>query len=160
MYALGITNAIAVALHVLSAVIWVGGMFFAYLALRPALAEHTALARAHLWTAVFRRFFPWVWACITLLLVTGFYLIFGAFGGFKQAPPFVNLMLALGIIMMLLFAHVYFASYRRLCHGVEVNDEAASKKAMNQIRIVILINLILGLIVIFVAMTGAFSLYD
>ncbi|MGH8377396.1 MAG: CopD family protein [Gammaproteobacteria bacterium] len=160
MNAIGIANAIAVALHVLSAVVWVGGMFFAYLALRPALAEHSALARAHLWAAVFRRFFPWVWACIAVLLVTGFYLIFGAFGGFKQAPPFVNLMLALGIIMMLLFAHVYFASYRRLRHGVEVNDEAASKKAMNRIRIVILINLILGLIVIFVAMTGAFSLYD
>ncbi|MGH8397389.1 MAG: hypothetical protein ACRETA_03985, partial [Gammaproteobacteria bacterium] len=92
--------------------------------------------------------------------VTGFYLIFGAFGGFKQVPPFVNLMLALGIIMMLLFAHVYFAAYRRLRHGVEVNEEDAVKKAMNQIRIVILINLILGLIVIFVAMMGAFSVYD
>lgn len=160
MNAIGIANAIAVALHVLSAVIWVGGMFFAYLALRPALAEHSALARAHLWSAVFRRFFPWVWACIAVLLVTGFYLIFGTFGSFKQVPPFVNLMLALGIIMMLLFAHVYFAAYRRLRHGVEVNDEDAVKKAMNQIRIVILINLILGLIVIFVAMTSAFSLYD
>ncbi|MGH8399181.1 MAG: CopD family protein, partial [Gammaproteobacteria bacterium] len=122
MNAIGVANAIAVALHVLSAVIWVGGMFFAYVTLRPALAEHTALARAHLWSAVFRRFFPWVWACIAALLVTGFYLIFGAFGGFKQVPPFVNLMLALGIIMMLLFAHVYFAVYRRLRHGVEVND--------------------------------------
>ncbi|MGH8283752.1 MAG: CopD family protein [Gammaproteobacteria bacterium] len=160
MNAIGITNAIAVALHVLSATIWVGGMFFAYMALRPALAEHSALARAHLWAAVFRRFFPWVWACIAVLLISGFYLIFGAFGGFKQAPAFVKLMLALGIIMMLLFAHVSFAPYRRLRHGVEINDEAAAKKAMNQIRIVILINLILGLIVIFVAMTGAFSFYD
>ncbi|MGA9852548.1 MAG: CopD family protein [Gammaproteobacteria bacterium] len=160
MDATGILNAIAVALHVLSAAVWVGGMFFAYLALRPALAEHSALARAHLWAAVFRRFFPWVWGCIAVLLISGFYLIFGAFGGFKQTPPFVNLMLALGILMMLLFAHVYFAAYRRLRHSVEVNDETAAKKAMNQIRIIILANLILGLIVIFVAMSGAFSLYD
>jgi uncharacterized membrane protein len=153
-------NAIAVALHVLAAVVWVGGMFFAYVALRPALTEHSGLVRAHLWAAVFRRFFPWVWAAIAVLLITGFYLIFGAFGGFKQAPPFVNLMMALGILMMLLFAHVFFAPYRRLRHSVEVNDEAAAGKAMHWIRIVFLINLILGLIVIFIAMTGAFSLYD
>ncbi|MGB9430024.1 MAG: CopD family protein [Gammaproteobacteria bacterium] len=153
-------NAIAVALHVLAAVVWVGGMFFAYLALRPALAEHGTLAGAHLWMAVFRRFFPWVWLAIAVLLITGFYLIFAAFGGFKQIPPFVNLMLALGILMMLLFAYVFFVPYRRLRHSVEVNDEPAAGNALRQIRIVFLINLILGLIVIFVAMTGAFSLYD
>ena len=31
--------AIAIALHLLAAVIWVGGMFFAYMALRPAAAS-------------------------------------------------------------------------------------------------------------------------
>jgi len=153
-------NAIAIALHVLSAAIWVGGMFFAYLALRPALASHTVLARAHLWAAIFKRFFPWVWTAILVLLATGFYLLFNAFGGFKQSPPFVNLMMAFGILMMLLFAHVFFAPYRRLRHSVEVNDEDVARKAMNQIRITMLINLILGLLVILVAMMGAYSLYD
>jgi len=153
-------NAIAIALHVLSAAIWVGGMFFAYVALRPALTDHTALARAHLWAAVFRRFFPWVWTAILVLLATGFYMLFSAYGGFKHSPPFVNLMMALGIPMMLLFAHVFFVPYRRLRHSVEVNDESAARKAMNQIRIVMLINLILGLLIILVAMMGAYSLYD
>jgi uncharacterized membrane protein len=153
-------NAIAIALHVLSAVVWVGGMFFAYMALRPALAAHTVLARAHLWAAVFRRFFPWVWIAILVLLATGFYMLFSAFGGFKHSPLFVNLMLALGIVMMLLFAHVFFASYRRLRHSVEVNDENAAVKAMNQIRIVMLVNLVLGLLVIIMAMMGSYSFYD
>ncbi|HVA56111.1 MAG TPA: CopD family protein [Gammaproteobacteria bacterium] len=153
-------NAIAIALHVLSAAIWVGGMFFAYLALRPALASHTVLARAHLWAAVFKRFFPWVWTAILVLLATGFYLLFGAFGGFKQSPPFVNLMMAFGILMMLLFAHAFFAPYRRLRHSVEVNDEDVARKAMSQIRITMLINLILGLTVILVAMLGAYSYFD
>jgi len=31
--------AYAVTLHILGAVIWVGGMFFAYMALRPAIVE-------------------------------------------------------------------------------------------------------------------------
>ena len=156
----GIANAIAVALHVLAAVVWVGGMFFAYLALRPALSEHSILARAHLWAAVFRRFFIWVWTSIAVLLVTGFFMIFNAFGGFRLTPMFVNLMMALGILMMLLFVYVVFLPYRQLRHGVEVNAEPEARKAMNQIRIVILINLILGLIVIFVAASGAFALYD
>lgn len=153
-------NAIAIALHVLSAVVWVGGMFFAYLALRPSIREHTSLARAHLWAAVFRRFFPWVWIAILLLLATGFYMLFSAFGGFKHLPAFVNLMLALGILMMLLFAHVFFAPYRRLRHSVEVNDEAAAARAMKQIRIMMLTNLILGLLVITMAVMGAYSLHD
>lgn len=156
----GIANAIAVALHLLAAVVWVGGMFFAYLALRPALTEHSLLARAHLWVAVFRRFFPWVWASIVVLLVTGFFMIFNAFGSFRQTPFFVNLMMALGILMMLLYAHVFFVPYRRLRHSVEVNAEPEAGLAMNQIRLLILINLVLGLIVIFVAASGAFALYD
>ncbi len=152
--------AMVIALHSLSAVIWVGGMFFAYLALRPALTDHSILARAHLWAAVFRRFFPWVWLSITMLLVTGLFMIFTAFGGFRQTPLYVHVMLALGILMMLLFAHVFFSPYRRLRHSVETNDETAARKAMNQIRIVMLVNLVLGLIVIFVATMGSYSFYD
>lgn len=156
----GIANAIAVALHVLAAVVWVGGMFFAYLALRPALGEHSILARAHLWAAVLRRFFMWVWTSIAVLLVTGFFMVFNAFGGFRLTPMFVNLMMALGILMMLLFVYVVLLPYKQLRHSVEVNAEPEARKAMNQIRIVILVNLILGLVVIFVAASGAFALYD
>ncbi|MDE2196992.1 MAG: CopD family protein [Gammaproteobacteria bacterium] len=151
---------IAITLHLLSVVVWVGGMFFAYLALRPALAGHEVLVRARLWAAVFQRFFTWVWAAIVVLLVTGFYMIFTAFGGFRQTPLYVHVMLGLGILMMLLFAHMFFAPYKRLRNSVAANDEATAKKAMNQIRLVIAINLILGLIVIITAMTGTFSLYD
>jgi uncharacterized membrane protein len=72
----------------------------------------------------------------------------------------VNFMMALGILMMLLFAHLFFAPYRRLRHSVEVNDEDAAHKAMNKIRMTMLINLILGVLVILVAMLGAYSYFD
>lgn len=153
-------NAIAITLHLLATVIWVGGMFFAYLALRPALTSHALMARAHVWAAVLKRFFPWVWICVPVILVTGFYLVFHAFGGFRNLPLFVNLMMGLGILMMLLFVHVYFAPYRRLRHSVEINDEAVAGKAMNQIRVMMLVNLILGLLVILVATSGVFWFYD
>lgn len=151
---------IAVTLHLLSAVIWVGGMFFAYLALRPALAEQDTLTRARIWVAVFRRFFPWVWASIAVLLATGFYMILVNMGGFAQAPMFVQIMMGLGILMMLLFAHVFFAPYQRLRRAADAGDEAVAKKSMNQIRMLIAINLSLGVIVIMVAMTGTFSFFS
>lgn len=151
---------IAITLHVLSVVIWVGGMFFAYLALRPAIAGHEALARARIWVEVFRRFFPWVWACVAVLLASGFYMILVNLGGFAQAPMFVHLMLGLGIVMMLLFAHVFFAPYRRLQRALADGNEEEAKKSMNQIRRLIAVNLTLGVIVIVVAMTGTFSFFS
>jgi uncharacterized membrane protein len=151
---------IAITLHILSVVIWVGGMFFAYLALRPALADQDALSRARIWAAVFKHFFSWVWASIVVLLATGFYMILVNLGGFAQAPMFVQVMMGLGILMMLLFAHVFFAPYKRLRRAGTAGDEAAAKKSMNQIRILIAVNLTLGVIVIIVAMTGTFSFFS
>lgn len=151
---------IAITLHILSVVIWVGGMFFAYLALRPALADQDALARARIWIAVFQRFFPWVWASIAVLLATGFYMILINLGGFAEAPVFVHVMMGLGILMMLLFAHVFFAPYQRLRRATTAGDETAAKQSMNQIRILIAVNLTLGVIVIIVAMTGTYSFFS
>lgn len=151
---------IAITLHILAVVVWVGGMFFAYLALRPALADHDVLNRARIWAAVFRRFFPWVWASVVTLLVTGLYMILVNLGGFAQAPMFVHVMMGLGILMMLLFAHVFFAPYKRLRQAAAAADEPVAKKSMNQIRKLIAVNLSLGVIVIIVAMTGTFSFFS
>lgn len=151
---------IAITLHILSVVIWVGGMFFAYLALRPALADQDALARARIWIAVFQRFFPWVWASVAVLLATGFYMILINLGGFAEAPVFVHVMMGLGILMMLLFAHVFFAPYQRLRRATTAGDETSAKQSMNQIRILIAVNLTLGVIVIIVAMTGTYSFFS
>lgn len=151
---------IAITLHVLSAVIWVGGMFFAYLALRPALSGLDPLSRARIWVGVFQRFFPWVWSCIVVLLATGLYMMLFNLDGFAHAPVFVHIMLGLGILMILIFAHVYFAPYRRLRSAAASSDEPAARKSMRQIRILIAVNLSLGLIVIAVAMLGMFAFFS
>ena len=52
------------AVHLLSAVIWVGGMFFAYLVLRPSLSVLEPAQRIALHQQVFRRFFLFVWHAI------------------------------------------------------------------------------------------------
>jgi len=90
--------ALLVALHVLAAVVWVGGMFFAYMVLRPAAGPLEPADRLPLWHRVFGRFFPWVWASIVLLLISGYGMLFRGFGGFAGAPLHVNVMQGIGIV--------------------------------------------------------------
>jgi len=82
------------------AVIWVGGMFFAYMALRPAAASLLEPAqRLPLWQETFRRFFFWVWLCVLGLLLSGLWMIL-LLGGFRAVSPHVHLMFLIGVVMI------------------------------------------------------------
>ena len=74
-------NALMIAAHTLAATVWVGGMFFAYIVLRPAAVALDPPLRLSLWAGVFQRFFPWVWLIVLVLLVSGYGMIFGIFKG-------------------------------------------------------------------------------
>ena len=146
---------LAISAHILSVVIWVGGMFFAYMAMRPAAASVLEPPkRLSLWLATFKRFFPWVWLAIITILASGYFIIFGVYQGFANTPVFAHIMNGLGIIMMLIFFHVFFAPYRRLTQAVNDQDWPTGGKALNQIRFLIGINLLIGLITIVVATLG------
>src|SRR6266478_8997432 len=97
---------VALIFHALSAVVWVGGMYFAHQVLRPAAAALDPGPRLLLWSHVLGRFFAWVIAAIALLLVSGYALIFGVYAGFRGIGLHVHIMQGLGIIMMLLFFHL------------------------------------------------------
>ncbi|MHB1232009.1 MAG: CopD family protein [Burkholderiales bacterium] len=147
---------VAILLHILGVVVWVGGMFFAYMALRPAAVQTLEPPqRLPLWAATFDRFFPWVWLSVIALLGSGLYLIV-AHGGFAAAALYVDLMFAIGIIMILIFGHVYFAAFRRLTKRVAAQEWKAAGAALSQIRVLIGINLSLGIINIFIAILGKF----
>jgi uncharacterized membrane protein len=104
---------VAVIVHIFSAVIWVGGMFFAHQVLRPAAAMLEPGPRLDLWSRVLGRFFAWVFTAIVLLLASGYTLIFDVYGGFRTIALHIQLMQGLGILMMVLFLHLYFAPWRR-----------------------------------------------
>ena len=140
-------------LHVLGVVVWVGGMFFAYMALRPVAASVLEPPqRLTLWAGVFGRFFPWVWASVALILLTGLYMLM-LFGG-MAAPHYALAMLALGVLMMLIFAHVFFVPYKKLKRAVGAQDWKAGGAALAQIRMLIGINLGIGLVTIAVVFLG------
>ena len=147
----------AISLHLLSSVIWVGGMFFAYMVLRPAAGNLLeAPTRLTLWSQVFQRFFPWVWASVIILLATGLWMTISVFGGMAAVGPHIHIMLTLGLVMMLLFMHVFFSPYKKLQRAVIAKEWEAGGKALNQIRQLIAINLTIGLIVVVVASAGRY----
>ncbi len=141
---------IALTLHVLAAVVWVGGMFFAYLILRPALGTIDTDSRLNIWVSTLKRFFPWVWVCIITLLATGFLMI-SLLGGFSAIGWHVYIMMATGIFMMVIFKFIYAAPFKHLCRGVEEQKPEVAGYALGTIRQLVAVNLVLGLVTILVA---------
>ncbi len=147
----------SIAFHILAAVIWVGGMFFAYTALRPAAVQVLEPPlRLELWVQVFRRFFVWVWLSITLLLATGYWMLFTYFGGFEHAGAHIHFMHAAGILMVIIYMYVFLSPYRLLKQAVIVQDFPLAGAKLNLIRKLIGLNTLLGLLVITVASAGRY----
>jgi len=143
------------ALHGMAATAWVGGIFFAYLALRPA-AESTLAPpqRLVLWRAVFGRFFPWVWLLIGVLLVSGYADLFSRFGGLASPALYLKLMHGIGLLMIALFAWLYFGLYRRLARHVTAGDFPAAAQVMKHMRPIIVTNLTLGMLITAIGIAG------
>jgi uncharacterized membrane protein len=153
------TDAIATAglvVHTLAAVVWVGGMFFALLALRPATGPLDPAVRLELWARTLDRFFLWVIAAIVLLLVSGYGMVFGVFGGLVDAGAHVQIMQGLGIIMMLAFLHLYFAPFRGMKRALAHRDYAAAARQLARIRLIVTFNLLLGLVTVAVGSSGRY----
>lgn len=142
---------IALFIHVLATVIWVGGMFLAYVAVRPTVAEVLEPPqRLKLWTGIFRRFFPWVWAAVALLFATGFYMM----GQMTPVRAYVLAMAAIGVVMSAIFMHIFFAPFGKLKRAVAAEDWKSGAAALNQIRILVGTNLVLGIINVAVVTLG------
>lgn len=147
---------IFMSIHLLAAVVWVGGMFFAYLVLRPAAVELEAPQRLGLWSRVFRKFFVWVWSAVFLLPLSGIFLALRLFGDLAHAPLYVHVMLMLGSIMILIFAYVYFVPARSLQRAVRETSWQEGGRQLSLIRKLMAVNLLIGLLVLTAASGGRF----
>lgn len=136
--------------HLFAAVIWAGGMFFAYVILRPAASALTPPERLALWVRCFDRFFPAVWGSIAVLLLAGFWMLH-QLGGLAALPTAFRIKVGLAIVMMMIFGHVVFAPFRRLRKAVAAADWPNAAWNLTQIRWIVLFNLLLAIIVIFLA---------
>ena len=147
-----LAHALPYTLHVLAAVIWVGGMFFAWCVLRPAtVTTLDGPARLGLWVDVFRRFFAWVWLAVAILAISGIALLQGGFGGLDGAPRHVQWMMGGGIVMFGLFLRVQSLMLPELQAAVQAKDWPTGAGVMVRIRRIVGLNLMLGLTVIAIA---------
>lgn len=146
--------AVTYALHLLAALAWVGGMFFAWMILRPAaVSALEAPARLKLWLEVFQRFFYWVWAAVIVLPITGVGMLNLRFAGFEAAPRYVHIMIGLYIAMLALFLRVQALQLPELRRAVAAEDWPSGGAVLGRIRRLVGINLILGLGLISIAAT-------
>jgi uncharacterized membrane protein len=141
------------AAHLLAAMVWVGGMFFAYVCLRPSMAMLDPAQRCALWQRVLTRFFVAVWIAVAILLTSG-YLLVGRYGGFTAVGLHVHLMHGIGWLMVLLFAYVYIAPFQRLRHAVDAQSWPRAAAQIARIRVLVALNLCLGLLVSAAATSG------
>jgi len=141
------------ALHIVCAVLWVGGMFFAYVIVRPSLSVIEPPQRLLLHTQIFRRFFLVVWHVMPLLLLSGFILLFGLFGGMANVPWNIQAMMGIGILMAAIFVVLVFGPYARFRR---TTDRARMAANIDSIRKLIGVNLVLGLITVVIAALSQF----
>lgn len=148
-------NTISLVLHLLSSVIWVGGMFFAYMFLRPVAATQLEPPmRLQLWVGIFKKFFPFVWLSLLFLPLTGYLMIFDMWGSMAATPIYVHIMNGLGTVMILIYLHVYFAPFKRLKEAVIKQDWQEGGRNLNIIRKMVGMNTMIGLLTIIIVAGG------
>ena len=141
--------------HVLAAAFGVGGMATLQFAVRPAAAEALGEPprRLALMQAVLRRFFLGVTLAVVALLASGFAIIVLS-GGFAAQPPRVHAMTGLGLVMTAIYAVIRALHYPRLQRGVAASEWPAAAAALNAIRQLVVVNLVLGVGVFATALLG------
>lgn len=140
--------------HLLSIIVWIGGMVFAHFFLRPALTQLEPPVRLRLMHDVLGRFFQAVMVASLLTLVSGVWMLGRVAkqvvqsGGSFEMPLAWTVMAVLGVAMVAIFMHIRFALFKRLGRAVAASEWSAGGAALAKIRTWVSINLGLGLLVL------------
>lgn len=138
--------------HLGAGLVWLGGMALLLLALRPVVIAHMAPPeRLALMAAVLSRFFVMVWISIALILASGFWML--SVADMKLAPKGWHAMSGLGVLMCLIFAHIWFAPFCRLKAAVLAADWPVAGKALGQIHPLVVANFLLGWLAVLAVVT-------
>ncbi len=141
--------ALLYSLHVLAAVIWVGGMFFAWMVLRPAaVSQLQPPERLKLWAEVFRLFFRWVWITLLVLPISGVGMWHMRLEGMNAAPRYVHIMAGLFLVMLALFLRIQLLLLPELRRAIAEQNWPEGGTALGKIRRLVGGNLLIGLLVI------------
>mgnify|MGYP003611952091 FL=1 len=144
-------------IHLLSIIVWVGGMVFTHFFLRPAAAMLEPPLRVQLMHGVLERFFKVVLVLSSITVLSGLWMIGRVAkaavqaGGSFQMPLSWTVMATLGLVMWAIFGHIRFALFRRMGRAVAAKDWPVASTALASIRLWVGVNLALGLLTVAVA---------
>ena len=137
------------AVHLLCAALWVGGMYYAVMVLRPALAQLEAAKRVQLHMQTLQRFFRLVWHVMPIMLISGWLMVFGVWGGFATVPLSINIMQGLAVLMAGVFLYVYFGPWQQVRRAIRPTQEM-----LDGVRTLVVVNLVLGVTAIVAGALG------
>ena len=140
-------DALLKTVHLLSIIVWIGGMVFAHFFLRPAVAQLEPQQRLRLMRDVLGRFFQTVLVVSVLAVASGVWMLGRVAkqvvqsGGSFSMPWTWTVMAVLGVAMLLVFLYIRYGLYPRLTRAVASLDWPAGGAAMTQIRRWVAVNL-------------------
>lgn len=136
-------NNLLLFVHLIGAIVWLGGMTLVLFALRPAaMRVLEPPLRPRLLLQVLQGFFPLVWLSIALLLGSGAWALVQV--GMAHAPAAWHAMLGIGLLMIAVFAHLYFAPYRRARAAARDAQWQAVGAELQRIHRLVQLNFVLG----------------
>jgi uncharacterized membrane protein len=148
---------IAVTVHLLSVIIWVGGMFFAHMVLRGAISKALEPEfRLPLMLKVFDAFFPWVWISMILILASGYWMLFFVYE--TETTFWLSFMSVAGTLMAAIFVFIYAIPYHQFSTALQSQDMPRAVASITLIRQLILTNLVLGLLITVISLLGRHGL--
>jgi uncharacterized membrane protein len=133
-------------IHLLGVVIWVGGMFFAHMVLRPSVQDLTPAERLPLMREVIGRFLHWALIAIALIVASGVFL-WGS-TPMARAPVGWHVMLGTFGVMLAVYLFLRFVPFNRLELALEAGDLPGAGTQLAMIRLLMGMNLLLGIAVI------------
>ncbi|HEY5633298.1 MAG TPA: hypothetical protein VIT02_06020 [Burkholderiaceae bacterium] len=139
-------------LHLIAVVVWVGGMFFAHHCLRPAALALSPPQRLALMREALGRFLGYVSVALLALWASGLAMMIET--GFAAAPPAWHAMTAVALLMTLIFAVIRLGRFAKFSRAVAASDWPAAGALLGSIRMLVVVNLWLGLFTIALATLG------
>jgi uncharacterized membrane protein len=144
---------LALLAHLLAAIVWIGGMVFAHFCLRPAAVELLSPPqRLPLMAGALRRFLRLVAGAIVLVWASGLFILLPV--GMKAAPPGWHLMLGLALVMTVVYGLIAHRLLPHLRQACAASDWPAGAAALDRIRRLVSLNLVLGLGVLLAAVSA------
>ena len=152
--------ALSLVFHTLAAIIWVGGVFFVRTILLPSLDGWEATERFAVLARVLPVFFRVIWGSVVVLLVTGYgVLLFGYSDGLGGGGVHVDIMQAVGWLLILAFAYLDWGPFRYFLRARAAGDMDRAEAKLVILRKGFSVTLGLGLLTAAVGATGSLWAY-